>query len=180
MFNQRECRTEIPQCHMAVTWSPLSPFVLCQKQGSESVLPLNKLPFFCVNAAAVLKLFITRAQWRGGRVNLDLQSVILSEKPPQRDQKSVRMVHVLLYYTIFSHFILTFRSNLIRRVNWGGGGGSPSYISGYDINNKKVNNIGGYFYSVLHGWSWRSGQSILMTDSVFLRCWVQRGEEACN
>lgn len=45
MFNQRECRPEIPQCHMAETWSPLGPFVLCQKQGSPSVFSFEQVFF---------------------------------------------------------------------------------------------------------------------------------------
>lgn len=53
MFNEREGSAEIPQRHMAVTRSPRSPFVLCQKQGSESLWPLNKASLSCCLAAAV-------------------------------------------------------------------------------------------------------------------------------
>lgn len=61
MFNQRECSAEIPQHHMAVTWSPLGLSVLCQKKrGSQWGLSLNKLSFFCW---CILELLVTRRQW---------------------------------------------------------------------------------------------------------------------
>ena len=123
MFNQRECRPEIPQCHMAVTWSPLGPFVRCQKLGSGSVLPLNKFSFLSaalkLPLSATLKLFITRTTvW----VNLDPLSGNL---PSQRDQKSVRIMNCYIrhrfetpcgvHWRFNSYLILTPRSNLIKR-----------------------------------------------------------------
>ncbi len=138
MFNQRRCETEIPQCHMAVTWSPLSPFVLGQKQGSESVLPLNKPSFFFNAAAGEHPATVQHKHpvtQRGRKSEWTLTSSLWSWK---HDQGSVRIINVFpirnsLHVIILTlhvesahnwtqmYFTFTMRSDLIRRVNWSRG-----------------------------------------------------------